>query len=592
VQADLVVLALGGVQRFIGESRTTADVAGASEIVQELARYAATVAHERMAGQESPFGLVIPAPPTDPAGHLRATNKIVVLAPSGAGQALARELADAVRARWAAEVATRYPDGHETPGFPDVSWVRVTGSAAEQDYEQLWDRANAALVARRRVRAFEPLLMERQPLCGLAPNLPAGRVPAEVVRLEEQRSQKNERRRGNGRLEFLSAAGWIKRLAGRQGQSFPSTVSVASTSFRARLITAASMADADVRAELVDTVRRLDTAVVALDALPERRLRIDAPADLRPLTRHGAWVLPERWEPESLTDAGITADRSTISQGRGAAVALGRLAERLGVPGPTPYYAVVVQDLDRLGRALSGLGLAAQREVSRELADLAQAQRAAATDMSCPAAPVYAGGDDFLAFCPAASALELAGALRRLVDELLGEGPLRDAGQDGGPVTASTAVVFAHMTSPMQEAITAAQQALKLAKDTPGWDTKSRDALAVVVRRRGGERAKLIQPWRARAATVDLAKVQPESGGALSPGLASRLEADRQSFGELTDGQWPALEAELRRLVKRQGGTTEAADALYELALRERSGGRFDPVPAALVARFLTQECR
>jgi hypothetical protein len=42
VQVDLVLLSLGGMQRFIAESRSsTADVAGASKIVQDLAGLAA-----------------------------------------------------------------------------------------------------------------------------------------------------------------------------------------------------------------------------------------------------------------------------------------------------------------------------------------------------------------------------------------------------------------------------------------------------------------------------------------------------------------------------------------------------------------------
>jgi hypothetical protein len=46
-------------------------------------------------------------------------------------------------------------------------------------------------------------------------------------------------------------------------------------------------------------------------------------------------------------------------------------------------------------------------------------------------------------------------------------------------------------------------------------------------------------------------------------------------------------------LVARQGGTPEIAAALYALAVDERSrpGRSFQPVPAALVARFLAQEC-
>lgn len=60
VRVDLVLLSLGGVQRFIGESRRTADVAGASEIIQRLAGRAAEAVHHRLTGSPAPCGLIFP----------------------------------------------------------------------------------------------------------------------------------------------------------------------------------------------------------------------------------------------------------------------------------------------------------------------------------------------------------------------------------------------------------------------------------------------------------------------------------------------------------------------------------------------------
>ncbi|MGH3926177.1 MAG: type III-B CRISPR-associated protein Cas10/Cmr2, partial [Pseudonocardiaceae bacterium] len=61
MQFDLVLLSLGGVQRFIAESRSTADVAGASRIVQRLAKRAATVVDGQLAGAAARCGLIFPA---------------------------------------------------------------------------------------------------------------------------------------------------------------------------------------------------------------------------------------------------------------------------------------------------------------------------------------------------------------------------------------------------------------------------------------------------------------------------------------------------------------------------------------------------
>jgi hypothetical protein len=93
-----------------------------------------------------------------------------------------------------------------------------------------------------------------------------------------------------------------------------------------------------------------------------------------------------------------------------------------------------------------------------------------------------------------------------------------------------------------------------------------------------------------------LAQIRPgPRADTLSAVLGSDLERDQATLSELAEADQTLLRAELIRLVKRHGGTREAGDALCTLGLSERgTPGPFEPVPAALVARFLTQEahCR
>ena len=273
---------------------------------------------------------------------------------------------------------------------------------------------------------------------------------------------------------------------------------------------------------------------------------------------------------------------------------MGALAHRHGVGALTSYYAIVVQDLDRLGRRMGELSCARQRAASNVLTELGRGQLSAGQGAPHLGIPIYAGGDDFLAFAPAATALDLATAVRLLTRDRLAGSDLRDT-------TATTAVVFTHMTSSMQQAIATAQAALTRAKDAVGRGGATRDALSVVVIRRGGERARMIQPWRtdpaAAPATELLARVVPARDAAsLSARLAARLEQDRDELDSL--GRNPHRVATLReevvRLVERQGGDRFAAEALCALGGEERSraGIGFDALPAALVARFLAQECR
>ena len=393
----------------------------------------------------------------------------------------------------------------------------------------------------------------------------------------------------------------MKRRAG--SERFPSTVSIASSVFRSRLLERAG-SDPDVAAELRGPVRELTTALDRLTVRSDRsKLRsVPTPAGLEPLTnRLGAWVTPERWDDEGIArEYGTPPNKQIVCDGRRAAGALAGVARKVGIPPPSAYFAVVVQDLDHLGRALGGLGLDRQREVSQQLSALAT-QQAALLETEHPLAVlVYAGGDDLLAFCPAAEALRIAASIREQVRTATTTGRLAIAGADGAAITASTGVVFAHMSSPLQDALQSARNAIAEAKSATSASGRSRDALAVVVHRRGGQRARTVQPWwppgteDGASATELLTRIRPgPRADVLSAVLGSDLERDEARLREL-DGQPALLRAELTRLVQRHGGTPQAGKALYVLGKYERAvpESGIAPVPAALVARFLSQEAR
>lgn len=90
--ADLVVVALPGVQRFIAESRTTADAAAASRIVSSM-----TEAVVAVAGAE----VVFPAPgAASAAGMGGLPNRVVALCPRDEGKDVAGRMQQAVTDAW------------------------------------------------------------------------------------------------------------------------------------------------------------------------------------------------------------------------------------------------------------------------------------------------------------------------------------------------------------------------------------------------------------------------------------------------------------------------------------------------------------
>ena len=111
---DLVVVAIPGVQHFIAESRSTADLYAASSMMSDLAGSMLTAVPDASR-------LVLPAPPSQSGGD-ETPNRVVVLADSGEGPELAAAMAANSRSTWNAWLASAFsgtgPDPPASPGFP------------------------------------------------------------------------------------------------------------------------------------------------------------------------------------------------------------------------------------------------------------------------------------------------------------------------------------------------------------------------------------------------------------------------------------------------------------------------------------------
>lgn len=603
---DLIMVSLPGVQQFIAESRSTSDVCSASQIVATLAVVAAQRCREL--GAE----LIFPDGQPDHGGQITddgMPNRVVALVPAGA--ATAAEAAAAVDRVWRQWVRQALAGDDQpvpaTPGFPASIWV--CAPAGPDGYAGQWHRAQRLLAARRQVRDFPRVEEVRRELCLLSPRWPAEPTPAGL--------RPHER-------DTLSAASWVKRRwrvirspedSPLTSSGFPSTLSIASATFRAEVLArlgddAVAGAVADLRHATEQITYRREWAVPGLGgpetSLAEWLRRAGGPAV------HLGWWQAQRLAKDFDKAPGDLTELA--ERGRWAAKALITLMKNREVSPPTSYLAVLVQDLDGMGRylagdapdaagrRLSGLTPGAHREVSGRLGEVAKRQRAALETAELRGIPVYLGGDDLLAFTPAATALAAA---RRCYEAIGDDLP-----------KASTAVLYFHHLSGLQDALTRVRHLLERAKKAPG-----KNRLAVGFRRRSGTAVASVQPWcrdGGELATEAFALFARDREYDLSPGLVVDLERDRAELATLQHTYPEKWRAELTRLVTRHlrgpGGGVRAAgervaQALEWLGRNEdadppapsprhatgrpgRNGTGAHPESAARVAVFLRQEVR
>jgi CRISPR-associated protein Cmr2 len=605
-EAELVVVALPGVQRFIAEARSTADVSAASGIYSKLAQKIVESLDAEPGGD-----LVLPAAAPEESVESGTPNRVVVLLPAGTGADAASRATAAANTAWRSWIREiwRLPGTApvpETPGFPVLHWVCVP--ARPGGYAEQWREAQRLLAARRRVRDFAAVPEEQwrdRALCSLTPRWPAERtVPPGPDHDKELK---------------LSTVGWVKhgwrRLHNLDG--FPSTTSIASAPYRAAVLgrlgdpdvqsTVAKLAAAEHQIRNTLKTRGHETPVPGLpvpDRDPGRWLAVDG----------GPWVYPDRWRPETLAREAtvnraaqqdlVRAITAAVSEGREAARHLQKIT---GQP-LASYLAVVVQDLDNMGSFLGGMPAVnkAGREIkipvipnehgrlSRELLSVAEGQRKALESAELLGKAVYAGGDDLLAFTPAARALDAAMRCHDLVSE-----PLPHA---------STAVLFFHNHASIQQAMREARGLLEKAKDR----INGKHGLAVGYLRRSGVSDVSIQPWSgyAKRNSAELFGLfRRDAEHRLSPRLVADLDRDVAELSSLVGVPGGIYQQEIARLVRRHiNGTRDGhgldaavkgiAEALVHLGEHERSpeepGAKaaVRPQAAARVGVFLRQEAR
>lgn len=596
--ASVLLVSIGPVQDFIASARRCGDLWYGSWLLSELAKAAASGIVGAL-GEEHLEALIFPGATAraslSPGSNMAVANKLLARVPGDA----AKDVAEAGRAAMAsrrdalahdafADIGREDPDRNrhflekrawaQIADLVEYTWVAVREPDGTEGYARARREAERILDARKGTKLWgQPSWSDsvrKSSLDGVRESVlhedlfgVAQRDPAQAEWLR--------REYGVRASERLCGVGLLKRAGVREdghGQGrrarFFSTPHVAALPLMARC---RDRRDAFER--YAESLRKAfgRAADAVLEGVPEP-FHVFGHADGQIFfSRRLDELAEESAAPEACTTGLESAKRALLQFFRDT-----------GTSEPKPYYAMLLADGDRMGRAIDAATTFTQhRELSLCLAGFAAS--AATLVKEHDGSLLYAGGDDVLALLPLHTALACASALR-----LDFAGKLRAFSvPGGGSPTFSVGLGISHYIEPMDAALDLARRSERLAKG------ETRNALAVILEKRGGSPIEVRGSWE-------------EVGGATP--LAARLEAliemhrhdevpDKAAFelaavGAQLRGCAPQLiAAETRRiLARKQPHHGLAAQIAKDPRADLETWGLVDPVRLAnelVVARLL-----
>ncbi|GCF11710.1 type III-B CRISPR-associated protein Cas10/Cmr2 [Dictyobacter arantiisoli] len=529
----MLLFSLGPVQVFIAQTRKTRDLWISSLLLSKLMEAAMT----NIPGQfVFPAQRTVGATPDIP-------NKYVALFPTLADAELAaRQSQSQIAACWSYLCDAVYEDVVKPHGDNETKriWQRQTAFETmfeiywivrerkpEQVYHEWLKDANTLFAARKRLRNFqsqdEPGIKssisgQREILHTSASDQKS--IKAFWLELAQNHSSMDINLDGTERLDSIdiikrfvmkvSKTSTIPALStpGAFAQPFPSTSSIATASFVESLLAGKIEASILQRWRIATPKPLSSKGEDATRDIPFLKHAADKNGELGWLLRRdGDLYFSEVFSPRRLKKDYQVNDLTTAEQlghhGRGALRALLAAATAASLQSPTPYYAVIQMDGDRMGILLNGVTSQQEHEsLSKALSEFAREIAGDLVEKNYPGRLVYAGGDDVLAFVPLSRdvaeagqplhVLELADHLQdryhQKVVHALSEP--RDERRVAG-ITASTGIVIAHHYTSLSYVLRAARLAESSAKHQYG-----RNALVVTIVRRSGEQTRVGCQWR------------------------------------------------------------------------------------------------
>lgn len=484
---SLLLFSLGPIQEFIASARRCQDLWFGSHLLGDLAWAAARVAQQTVGADAIIFPGVAE---TDFDGSSKSiANKLLVrVEEATALPALAKEMEKAIHERllehWAGvervidrtkgamELLHREAARAQIEDLIETAWVGVDAS---EGYEAARNRSERLLAARKNTKMFAPPSWGAEvPKCALDGNRESVIDEAAFPKKATKESTRilYEGYRAHPR-ERLSAVGILKRHGAEDPSKsfgrpkFDSTSDVAMFPWLSGVL---QIPGIEEEWRILRTVLEQQLGSDVNEQLAE------APGEIFFEGRLEEYAEEHEASKEELR-AAKAAQLRFLSFVRRSNL---RPAE------PIPYYALLLADGDRMGRAIDAAGdFETHQRLSKALADFADgvAKTVEHYEGSC----IYAGGDDVLALLPLHTVLECA---RDLESDFRGAMSPFAAG-DQGP-TLSVGVAVGHHIARMDETLDLARRAEALAK-------VQRNSLAVIVDKRSGPPVEVVGAWDAKA---------------------------------------------------------------------------------------------
>lgn len=488
----LILFSIGPVQEFIAQARRTRDLWFGSHLLSELAK-AGAEALRSVGGQ-----IIYPALPdsvdvTDPSAY-GAPNKILGIIETDEPRDIAWKVRRAIIVRWQefAERALLQVKGLVNLG----TWNRQINDLIEcyAAWTKLDTGQNAYSLALAHV---EQLLAARKTLRDFTYNDP-GRLfgeekssldgGRESVWLDREKHKERLARLGVKNGEALDAVSVVKRLSLK---SQDPAGALKQETFRSVCETAFfpyedQIARDPVMRAAVDRYLSKVASILHLPSGASELLDREGNYDARLFyARRIEDYLEEHYKLRNLQGIESLPDlqkKIVCELERFYGQDIG--AEQVGkIPQPSPYYAFLVADGDRMGKLLRSINSPEMhQEFSESLSKFASQAAEILRKDGRRGTLVYGGGDDVMAYLPVHQCIDAAQELSVAFGEQMQDIANRIAvisEEHVGEVSLSVGIAIVHMLEPLEEVRQLAHAAEKQAK-------KTRNTLAVHVHKRGG----------------------------------------------------------------------------------------------------------